>query len=381
MGLPVFEQAPWISMWLADFEPREDVELHVISPNKFVSLYSQATVDGITYHYFNHRMPWIKKAWPLDLDSRTGFILNRLIIRHLVKRIRPDLIHIIGAENALYSSVFFDLCNRYPILIGIQGFAFMAQVRLNSRAKHRIRTEKRILSQAKYFNVNSDYAGSVIRGLNEHANIYKYPTPFKPEDFPVTRDTNKEWDCVFFGRVEPNKGIYDVLRALALVRKHKHDVNLLIIGSISGSIKTEIQPLVEKLDLQRSVTFKDRTDTREEVFDLVRQARISVLPSLNDVSPGTITESLLLGNPIVAYSVGAIDELFNHTEKRIHTVERGNVEGLAQEIMDILNDYDKARNHALRAREAFLVERQNISIADQFIGFYCRILTSSPHPR
>ncbi len=375
--LPVFVQAPWISMWISEFERRREVELHIISPNRFIPWIRNFTIDGVHYHYFNHRVPIIKKPWLWNLDARSSYILNRLIIRHFVNMIKPDLIHIIGAENALYSSVYFDLRRRYPILIGIQGFIFMANVNMTNPTRKRIKIEGAILSTAKYFNVNSDYAGSIVRGFNDHASIYKYPTPFKPEDYPLYPDTKKVWDCVFFGRIEYNKGIFDAIKALAMVRNQMERANLLIIGDISASVKHEILRLINELELVSAITFAGRTATRDELFDYVRQARISVLPSLNDISPGTITESLLLGNPVVSYSVGAIDELFNHTDRRINTVERGNVQALAEEMLRILNDYDTAKAVALEARESFLEERQNVNIADLFIGFYRQILQES----
>ncbi len=375
--LPVFVQAPWISMWISEFERRRDVELHIISPNRFVPWIRNFTIDGVHYHYFNHRVPIIKKPWLWNLDARSNYILNRFIIRHFVNKIKPDLIHIIGAENALYSSVYFDFRRRYPILIGIQGFICMAHVNMTSSTRKREKIEKAILSTAKYFNVNSDYAGSIVRGFNDHASIYKYPTPFKAEDYPLYPDTKKVWDCVFFGRIEYNKGIFDVIKALAMVRNQMERANLLIIGDIPATVKHEILRLTNELNLVSAVTFVGRTDTRDELFAYVRQARISVLPSLNDISPGTITESLLLGNPVVSYSVGAIDELFNHTDRRINTVERGNVQALAEEMLRILNDYDTAKTMALKARESFLEERQNVNIADLFIGFYQQILQES----
>lgn len=369
LNLNLPDKAPWITMWIDKFANKNDIELHIVSPNKGISLVESFELDGINYHFFNYRIPFIKRAWPLSLDARTNFILSRFIIKTIVNKISPDLIHLIGAENAYYSSAYFDLFKHFPILIGLQ--TFMSQVQQSSKytyqVKRRIINEKKILSTANYIAVHTDYEEKEILKINPTTKVFRFI--FELFSVPYIQNVVKRYDFVFFGRNDYNKGVFEAIKAISLIKRLKDDVSMIIIGSASKAVKREMQSMIEDLNLSKNITVLGNLLTRDEVHKNIQLARISILPSLHDISPATITESILLKIPVLSYSVGAIPE-FNKIGKIVHLAEPGNTKQLTEMALSLLNNYDDAKIIAEEGRKLWIKQKENVDIYKTYLKMY-----------
>ncbi len=123
------EFAPWITLGIKEVKNRSsEIELHIISPHRWISGIKEFQDENVFYHFFNPGIPWYGRHWPYFFrwDSYTGFRSNRIRIEKFAKMINPDIIHWHGAENAYFTSSFFDLMNSYPNLVTIQGFISLA---------------------------------------------------------------------------------------------------------------------------------------------------------------------------------------------------------------------------------------------------------------
>ena len=108
------EFAPWISNFIKVLQNKEDIDLHIISPHRWISRYKTFHENGITYHFFNPGIPFYGKNWPFffPFDRITNYFFNKRNIAKIVNRIEPEIIHLIGAENSYYSSSIFQFRNR-----------------------------------------------------------------------------------------------------------------------------------------------------------------------------------------------------------------------------------------------------------------------------
>src|SRR3989344_4498318 len=91
----------------------------------------------------------------------------------------------------------------------------------------------------------------------------------------------KKYDLIFVGRLEKNKGIKLLLKAVKLLKEHSNilqnvgmSVKLLIVGS--GSLKKELVNFVETNGLKENVFFSGWLATSEDVAKAYSSARIFV---------------------------------------------------------------------------------------------------------
>jgi glycosyltransferase involved in cell wall biosynthesis len=143
------------------------------------------------------------------------------------------------------------------------------------------------------------------------------------------------------------KGLPDLVRAVAVVRDRWADVRLVIWGE--GPLRRELEDLVRSLGLTPSVTLPGSTTTPETVL---RSVDIFVLPSLSEASSNGLMEAMATGLPVVATSVGGNPGLVEDELTGL-LVPPGDASALAKAIIRLAEDRalaarlgDQARTHA-----------------------------------
>ncbi|MGE3856192.1 MAG: glycosyltransferase [Dehalococcoidia bacterium] len=101
---------------------------------------------------------------------------------------------------------------------------------------------------------------------------------------------------VFVGRLEPQKGVDLLLRAMKLVLRHVPDATLEIIGR--GGEETRLGRLAEDLGIGDRVTQGGAFNPNP--FPAIAAATVFVLPSRAEGFPNTLLEAMALGVPCVA---------------------------------------------------------------------------------
>lgn len=117
----------------------------------------------------------------------------------------------------------------------------------------------------------------------------------------------------FTGRFVHEKGIDELLQAVARLRQKRPEVRLLIIG---GSLPSDRDPVegdlaarVAGLGLQGAIL---TTGFTERVADYLSAADIFVLPSYREGMPRSILEAMAAGKPVVASNIrGCREEVVN----------------------------------------------------------------------
>ena len=119
---------------------------------------------------------------------------------------------------------------------------------------------------------------------------------------------------LFVGRIEPLKGIDNLLVAMTHLRR-RLAVRLVVVGGDdhSQSEMERLHMLSQKLDIQDSVTFAG-TVMQEELPRYYSAADVCVIPSYYESFGLVALESLACGTPIVATKVGGIDSIIDQGE-------------------------------------------------------------------
>lgn len=152
---------------------------------------------------------------------------------------------------------------------------------------------------------------------------------------------------VYFGRLAKEKGLVTLVNAAARAR-----VPLVLVGS--GPLEEELKRLAT--ELAADVQFAGYR-TGQAMYDLVRNARASVLPSeWYENSPISVLESLALGKPVVGARIGGIPEMVRDRETG-WLFESGDVQAL-EKTLRVVHDAGDSEIRGLGERGRQMVETE-----------------------
>jgi glycosyltransferase involved in cell wall biosynthesis len=370
------EMAPWIPSLAMLFESRDDIDLHIVAPHIHIKSIRQFTLRNVHYHFFNPNIYFYR--WNLldlfDFNLRTEFIFNKLIIRYFIITIKPDLIHLHGAENAYYSSSVFQFKDKYPVLVTLQGFLHkVVGKNCNRILKKRVDCELKIYKTFNHFGIRTVTMGKVVQEINPNAVLHWHGYVMKEILQKKNIVTDKKYDLVFFARIDKIKGIEDLLQAVSIIKKLKEEISALIIGSASTDYLIKLKGLCKTLGIDKNITWAGFLPTQADVHDAASKAKICVLPVQYEMISGTIIESMLLKIPVVAYNVGSIHEV-NGKEEVISLVEKDNLDELTQAILILLKDEKLYAERADRGYNRALEILDSSNVLDDLLKAYKEVI-------
>jgi len=366
--------APWISELIELFRNRHDVEIVIVSPNYYTNTAKDLCIDNIHVYLFKYKPDYLPKV---AYNLTYNYSIPRKSIRSIIDKVKPDLIHLFGSENPHYSAALMDLYTRYPILVSLQGFVHLSTRPANLISKYirwnRVRFEKKINQQAKYISYTSSDSLQALNEIN--------PTSIKfQSNFPTTVPTvqsddypDKKYDLVFYARVTRNKGVEDFIEAVHKLKDSVGGVKAIIIGGATESYLNTLKQQVKSLNLEENIEFAGFQPAQKDVFNLAVQAKIYVLPSYFDGTPGTIREAMYMKLPVVAYNVGGIPS-FNEEKECITLAESRNIADLVDKIVLVMNDEERTTRLVSNAYEMACRTLDNNIVYDNFIRFYTEII-------
>lgn len=369
--------SPWISELIKLFREREEVELTIIAPNYYNNNYESFRLGKIQVYLYKYRISRLPpRAYNLTFNYRTA---TNSILR-IVNDIKPDIVHLHGSENPLYSASAIPLMDKYPVLVTIQGFVSLSSTPKNIISRYirwnRIRFERIINSKASYFTVATDDGVKELKRFQTTAKLYRdhYPTT-KPNisslDFPI-----KKYDIVYYARLSKAKGIEDLLEAIKILKKTRPSIKVIVIGG--GSIKYTqfINSLIESLNLKNNIHLAGFQATQQDVFKLAVQAKVYVLPTHFDGIPGSLREAMFMKIPVIANAVGGIPTL-NDEAECVTLVEKLNINDLVDKIQLVLDDDVYTQNLVKNAYNLITDKYDNAKIYNNIINIYQDILKST----
>jgi glycosyltransferase involved in cell wall biosynthesis len=134
------------------------------------------------------------------------------------------------------------------------------------------------------------------------------------------------------GRLYPEKGYDELIRAIALLKQRVPAIRCVILGD--GPHQQSLQALIDQLGVGAEVRLIGR---REDVPDVIRALDVAVLPSQREGSPLALMEYMAGAAPIVATAVGGVPEMV-HDGVHAVLVAQNDTEQLAEGIERLLGD-------------------------------------------
>lgn len=160
-------------------------------------------------------------------------------------------------------------------------------------------------------------------------------------------ETYKEYDLVFAARLERNKGIYELLRAISKVKIQIPHVKLLVIGS--GPLKPKLEKFIERNNLRNNVTFSGWLATADDVAKAYNSARVFINPSYNEGGPRVVLEAMACGLPVITTPVGLMMDIIKHRQNGLLT--EWSPPQMAKTIARLLADEDTQRQFSIAGLE------------------------------
>jgi phosphatidylinositol alpha-1,6-mannosyltransferase len=171
-------------------------------------------------------------------------------------------------------------------------------------------------------------------------------------------------------RLEPEKGAQLSIRAFSLIRRTRHDAQLLVAGD--GSQREELRVLANRLGIAEAVHFIGHVGN-DDLPAYYNACDVFLYPTLAVESFGiAVAEAMACGRPVVASRRGGIRTSIDHPATGL-LVPPGQVEALAHATRSLLAD-PQARQHMGAAARIKSVEALSVSrMVDDFLAVALRI--------
>ncbi len=111
------------------------------------------------------------------------------------------------------------------------------------------------------------------------------------------------YDVVFCGRLVPNKGIRQILEAVADLPR----ATLLIIGD--GPERMWLEERARDLGIKNRVEFRGWLPTQKDVLQAIRSARMLIMNSTSEGGPRVVLEAMAVGVPVIVTRVGVMPDV------------------------------------------------------------------------
>lgn len=138
---------------------------------------------------------------------------------------------------------------------------------------------------------------------------------------------------LFVGRLDPGKGLFELLEAVAAVRQTT-DVELLFVGD--GILRSELESRAEELGIDAPTTFVGEVE-HGEIHRYYASCDVFALPSEHEGFPVVNIEAMASGKPVVSTHIPAVEEQIVDGEDGL-LVDVGDVEALAAALERLATD-------------------------------------------
>lgn len=139
----------------------------------------------------------------------------------------------------------------------------------------------------------------------------------------------KEWDCIFVGRLSPEKQPSHAIRAFA---NSGSKGKMVVVGD--GELNENLKNLCQILNIADRVDF---VGWQENPYSYIARSRVLVLSSITEGSPLIVAEAIALNVPVVAYNINSGIRQQLGGELSMGLVENQDLDKLTQKLGEIIH--------------------------------------------
>lgn len=338
------DYSQWVTNAIDEFKNFDDIEVHVISLhthiNKKVIDFHK---DGVFYHFFKSEDDvmvlgkFVNKLTGKFVSS--NYDKNRAVINAILAKIKPDVIHLYGAESPQYGAFALDVdVKKTPLLVSLQTLMSDPEFKKNypiSEKSYASRAgmERKILAHVRYIGTTiKEFRDFILREINPDAIFLD--TKLLVGEKPHLEKCEKSFDFVYFS-FNINKAADLAIEAFAIAKKSHPEIKLLVVGDYDEDFKLKLDARIDELGIAESIVITGKLQTHDDVIDAVKKARFALLPLKIDFISGTIREAVACGLPVVT-TITAGTPTLNEKRESVLLSKVGDHEALASNMLRVM---------------------------------------------
>jgi glycosyltransferase involved in cell wall biosynthesis len=295
-------------------------------------------------------LPFIRSA--LDLPS---------IVAHtrMLARVRPDVLHVnLITPWSAHVAILLGLLTPAVRVVAVEQLP-----RPVPNARQRL--IKRLLSRrlAAHVAVGDRSAREIERLVGLPSGFVRTIHNAVPDLGPSPQHARDDRTIGFVGRIEPQKGLDVLLRALV----HVPDSRLRVVGD--GTERPQLERLASELGVADRVIWSGWSESPRETLS---SFTVLAFPSRYEGFPLAVLEALLASTPVVATDVGSISEAVVDGETGV-LVPSEDPSALAEALRQLLGDSERRNLLGERGRALVLAQYTSDRMARAFEALYDEI--------
>lgn len=195
--------------------------------------------------------------------------------------------------------------------------------RLHNAADVVIAISNHLLNKLKDYGVSSQV---VVNGVGLNTDAIS----------GVASPDRKEYDAIFVGRHDPEKGVFDLVEIWRSVVNRRPSCKLIMIGSCSPVNREKLDSLISEYGLENNIITMGAVDDNTK-FSLIKGSKICLFPSYVEEWGIVPQEALVCGLPVVAYDLPVYEENIKPL-KAVFLEPVGDIPAMAEATADLLSD-------------------------------------------
>lgn len=195
------------------------------------------------------------------------------------------------------------------------------------------------------FAVSSDIKGLLEKIGVKKERIYVVGPGLDFDYIQNVDPEGKRYDACFLGRIQPRKGIFDLLILWREILKRKPDAKLLIMGGGEKQYLEKMKRLIQKNNLHSNIKMTGFV-AEEKKFKLMKQSKMLIFPSYHEGFAQVICEAMACALPVVAYDLPCYKEWYGDD---VTYVKKRDLNSLLDVTLALLEDGTLRREIGERA--------------------------------
>ncbi len=278
-------------------------------------------------------------------------IFHKKILKHKLKLIDECDAIIVRSPSPL-APYFNQYCSKVKIwfmIVGdyLEGSGHMVNKSFRNKMiylflKYNDRLFRKQIMQTNIM-VNSPALFDKYKDFAKSIHLIK-TTTLSQHDFFSRDNTCKEnvIKLLFTGRIDPAKGLFELLEAISVLVSKDINVELNIVGWETDNNKPVEKQLVQyatELKMNDCVYFHGFKSVGEELNQMYRNADLYVLPSYHEGFPRTVWEAMANSLPVIVTNVGGIPDQLTHMKNCV-MINPKDVDSIVEAVVRLVNDSD-----------------------------------------
>lgn len=316
--------------FLKGFIAHGGFDIHVVSFSQFVSRAQTSNPQpGLTIHL----LPAVKLT-----GMAVGWLPRAFKAGKLLRKIQPDIVH---AMRNLEGYGLMAIYSGFPHVVTIEEFMEGIPCAPHMRWSFWMarQVERWVTRKAGNLVAISKHVKKTLLLMGARGKIEVIPN-VASDIFYTVKKSNPQY-ILYVGRISPEKGLLDIINALAQKECRSSAPKLVVVGGASGpdgaTYLAQCKDQAQKLLFPSQVEFKGPLQS-QDIAKLHEAAIALVMPSVAKYEgmPVVIAEALAAGTPVITYDFGPMPENVVHG-KTGYIVPVGNISKLAQAISETCN--------------------------------------------